>query len=97
MPPTFPAATPAPIEDIVAPLSYFPYPWWLVAAVVAGALALLGILIILALRLGARKPLPPRERALRRLAVLRADQASRDARGFAIAASDILREYLHDA
>jgi len=97
MPPTQPTATPAPLEDIAAPVAYFPYPWWVVAALVVGLLALLGILVILVLKLRKPKPLTARQKAVQGLERLEREGEGYDAREFAIAASDILRRYLHAA
>ena len=40
-----PASTPAPLHDIAGPVSYFPYPIWMVALAALAALALLGLLV----------------------------------------------------
>jgi len=97
MPTNQPTATPAPLEDIAAPMGYFPYPWWLVAAVIVGAIALVGILIILILKFRGPKPLTARQQALKGLQTLEEEGESYDAKQFAVAASDILRRYLHAA
>jgi len=66
-----PVATPAPIHDIIGPLPFFPYPWWVVALAVAALLLLLGALIWGIRKFRQAPPLTSREVAIRALAALR--------------------------
>jgi hypothetical protein len=92
------APTPAPIHDIVGPVSFFPYPIWMV---VVAALALLVIIGLLAWFIATRrkpvKHLTPGEQALAELASLREQVETSDPYPFSIAVSDVLRIYLRDA
>ncbi|MGH8047220.1 MAG: DUF4381 family protein, partial [Chthoniobacterales bacterium] len=88
------APTPAPLHDIVGPVSFFPYPVWMVVAVALAALALIGLVIwFIATR---RKPtvrLTPGEQALAELARLRGQVEASEPYPFSIAVSDVLRVY----
>ncbi len=94
-----PAATPAPLHDIVGPIAFFPYPLWMVAAAVAAALALLalGVWLVIVLRRRPRKALTPAESALAALAELKSTANTSEPYPFSIAVSDVLRGYLHAA
>jgi len=92
MNPSAAAATPAPLEDIAGPVAYFPYPIWLIAAVVAGALVLISFLVwFFLIRKPRRRPLTPRERARAELSLAReqADQVKPYELGIRV--SDTLR------
>jgi hypothetical protein len=93
-----PAPTPVPIHDIAGPVSFFPYPIWMVVAVALAGLALLALAIWFFV--GRRRPkkmLSASDRALAALARLRTEVASSEPYAFSIAVSDVLRHYLHEA
>lgn len=88
--------TPAPIEDIVGPVWFWPYPLWMTAA---GAILVLAVFTGLAVWLFRRRParprsLPPREAAVRDLDGLAGRLAGMEPYAFGIAVSDVLRTYL---
>jgi Domain of unknown function (DUF4381) len=93
-----PSATPVPIQDIVGPIAFFPYPIWMVVAAVLAVLALIGLVVWLLM--SRRKPtrlITPDERAMAELEHLRSQVESSDPYPFSITVSDVLRTYLHDA
>jgi hypothetical protein len=94
-----PAATPAPLHDIVGPVAFFPYPLWMVAAAAALLLLLLllGAWLIVRLRRRPARALTAAQRALAELARLRTGVETSDPYPFSIAVSDVLRTYLRDA
>lgn len=87
-----------PIRDIAPPLDVFPYPPWMVAAVIAGAVLLLAVLITALVFWLRRRPAPPpplpRVVALRELEALRGQVRTMDPYEFSIVVSDVLRTYL---
>lgn len=92
------APTPAPIHDIVGPVSFFPYPIWMVVAAGVALLVLIGLLVwFLATRRAPVKHLTPGEQALSDLAALRGNVDTSDPYPFSIAVTDVLRVYLRDA
>ncbi|MEO8205169.1 MAG: DUF4381 family protein [Chthoniobacterales bacterium] len=89
------SATPAPIEDILSPIGYFPYPWWVMALVALVLFSLLGLLVWwLFLRKKAQKPLTMREETLLKLEALKPVMESEDPYIFGIHVSDILRNFI---
>jgi hypothetical protein len=95
--PAAPSATPAPLHDIAGPVSFFPYPIWMVVAAALVLLALIGLVVWLVARRKPRKPLTPAEKAFAELARLRGEVAASEPYDFSIAVSDVLRVYLRDA
>jgi hypothetical protein len=90
-----PQPTPAPLEDIVDVVQYFPYPWWVVAAGILVGLALLGLLAWWIFRPRPQAPLSPQARAVAALASLQG--ANLPPYEFAVRVSGILREYIDEA
>ena len=90
------APTPAPIHDIVGPISFFTGPFWVIVDVLV-ALALAGGLF--RWFAGRKKPvlLTPREAALRDLARLRASLSEGADHEFGVGVSDVLRRFLGEA
>lgn len=91
------APTPAPIEDIVGPVWFFPWPIWAVVLAALAALAVLGGVAYLVRRIISKK-VPPtaRQRALAALESLRASIAGADPYAFGVTVSDAIRTYIHD-
>jgi hypothetical protein len=96
MNPAISQPTPAPLQDIVGPVWFWPYP---LGATLVGAL----LLVVLAALAGwglsmvfRRRPAvaDPRGRALAALAALEGDAGSADPHEFGVAVSDILRGFL---
>lgn len=102
MPPGMPAqggapqATPAPIHDIVGPVSFFSQPVWM--AILAGVvlLAVLGLVIWLVRRKKTERPLTPKERAMSEISKLREEEGTVEPYAFGVRVSDALRTYLRD-
>ncbi len=94
------APTPAPINDIVGPVDFFPWPAWVVLLVLGGSfhvLVVVGSLIWAAVYLLMKKKTPTaRERALAALDTLRTTIAGADPHAFGITVSDAIRNYIHD-
>ncbi len=90
-----PSATPVPIEDIVPPIAYFPYPWWWVAIAVVVLFALLaGLVWLLFFRKKKQRPLTAREEALQKLETMRAELQGADVYAFGTSVSDVLRRFI---
>ncbi|MEO6845821.1 MAG: DUF4381 family protein [Chthoniobacterales bacterium] len=90
-----PAATPAPIKDILSPIGYFPYPWWYVAIAALLLLALLGFLVwVIFLRKKKLPLLTVRQVALKKLEELRPLIPDSDPYAFGIRVSDVLRNFI---
>lgn len=87
---------PAPIHDIVGPVWFLPWPLWVVIAVAAAALVLLG-LAAWAIRswLSRKRPPTNKQRALAALDALRANMAGTEPYAFGVAVSDAIRTYIH--
>lgn len=88
--------TPAPIEDIVGPVWFWPYPLWMT---VGAAILVLAVFTGLVLWLLQRRPsrsksLLPREAAMRDLDELAGRLAGMEPYAFGIAVSDVLRTCL---
>jgi len=96
MMPTQPAATPAPIHDIVGPVAFFPYPLWVVILAAFGVLAIIGLLVWLTRRKRTVRPLTPKQRALAAIEELRREGADAESYAFGVKVSDALRAYIRD-
>jgi hypothetical protein len=90
------APTPAPIHDIVGPISFFSGPLWVIGAVLLAVVLAGGLLWWFT---GRKKPvrLTPREAALRDLARLRASLSEGADYDFGVGVSDVLRHFLGEA
>jgi len=96
MNPAAPSPTPAPLNDIVGPVWFWPYPLWMtIAAGVALLLILAGIVWLLK-KLLARKPaqLTNRQKALAALEALRSEISGADPYAFGVTVSDAIRSYI---
>ena len=96
MNPAAPAATPAPLHDIVGPVWVWPYPIWLTITAGILLLVLLAGLLWLLKKAFARKapPLTNRQKALAALEKLRVEIAGADPYAFGVTVSDAIRTYL---
>jgi hypothetical protein len=96
MNPAAPSPTPAPLNDIVGPVWFWPYPLWM--TLVAGLVLLLIIagFVWLLKKLLTRKALPltNRQKALAALEALRRGIAGADPYGFGVTVSDSIRSYI---
>lgn len=96
MNPAAPSPTPAPLNDIVGPVWFWPYPLWM--TLVAGFVALLIVagLVWLLKKLLTRKavPLTNRQKALAALEALRSGIAGADPYAFGVTVSDAIRSYI---
>ena len=96
MNPAAPSPTPAPLNDIVGPVWFWPYPLWM--TLVAGLVLLLIIagFVWLLKKLLTRKALPlnNRQKALAALEALRRAIAGADPYGFGVTVSDSIRSYI---
>lgn len=90
-----PAATPAPLHDISAPVWFYPYPIWL--SVLVGV-ALLAIILITGWLLFRRSKRSEslREKALKTLRELRQQIPTARSYEFGVRVSDVLRGYIRD-
>jgi hypothetical protein len=91
-----PAATPAPIHDIVGPLPFFSGPLWVIVVVFA-VVALAGAALWWFAGRRRNVRLTPREAALRDLGLLRINLSSGTDHEFGVGVSGILRRYLGEA
>jgi hypothetical protein len=86
------------IRDIAPPIDVFPWPWWMVALVVLGAVLVLGaaaFFIWKAVRSRSEPPPPTaREVAFRELERLRGVVIALDPYAFSVRVSDVLRTYI---
>ena len=96
MNPAAPSPTPAPLNDIVGPVWFWPYPLWM--TLVAGLVLLLIIagFVWLLKKLLTRKALPltNRQKALAALEALRRAIAGADPYEFGVTVSDSIRSYI---
>lgn len=90
------APTPAPIHDIVGPISFFSAPIWVIVAVLL-AVALAGGLFWWFAGRKKSKPLTPRESALLELARLRSSLREGTDHAFGVGVSSVLRRFLGEA
>jgi hypothetical protein len=96
MNPAAPSPTPAPLNDIVGPVWFWPYPLWM--TLVAGLVLLLIVagFVWLLKKLLTRKavPLTNRQKALAALEALRSGIAGSDPYAFGVTVSDSIRSYI---
>lgn len=90
------APTPAPIHDIVGPISFFSTPLWMIVVVLL-AVAAAGGLFWWFFGRKKSKPLTPRESALLELARLRSSLGEGADHDFGVGVSDVLRRFLGEA
>lgn len=90
------APTPAPIHDIVGPVSFFSAPLWAIVAIMI-AIAVVGGLVWWFAGRRKTKPLTPRESALLELARLRSSLREGTDHAFGVGVSDVLRRFLGEA
>jgi hypothetical protein len=96
MNPAAPSPTPAPLNDIVGPVWFWPYPLWMTLVAGFVALLILAGLVWLLKKLLARKavPLTNRQKALAALEALRNGIAGADPYAFGVTVSDAIRSYI---
>ena len=93
-PTSLPSATPAPLHDIVGPISFFPYtPLQILIASIVLLLIIGGVLWVIK-RSKQRLPLTPREAALQALTEIKNKLMEGSDHEFGILVSDLLRNYL---
>lgn len=90
------APTPVPINDIVGPVWFLPYPFWMIVTA-AVLLALILALLVWGLRalLTKKRPATPQELALAALEKLRSNMSGVEPYAFGISVSDAIRTYIH--
>lgn len=96
MNPAAPSPTPAPLNDIVGPVWFWPYPLWMTLVAGVVALLILAGLVWLIKKLLTRKavPLTNRQKALAALEALRSGIAGADPYAFGVTVSDAIRSYI---
>ena len=96
MNPAAPSPTPAPLNDIVGPVWFWPYPLWMTFVAGFVALLILAGLVWLLKKLLTRKavPLTNRQKALAALEALRSGIAGADPYAFGVTVSDAIRSYI---
>ena len=96
MNPALPSPTPAPLNDIVGPVWFWPYPLWMTLVAGFVALLILAGLVWLLKKLLTRKavPLTNRQKALAALEALRSGIAGADPYAFGVTVSDAIRSYI---
>lgn len=96
MNPAAPSPTPAPLNDIVGPVWFWPYPLWMTLVAGFVALLILAGLVWLLKKLLTRKavPLTNRQKALAALEALRSGIAGADPYAFGVTVSDAIRSYI---
>ncbi len=96
MNPAAPSPTPAPLNDIVGPVWFWPYPLWMTLIAGFVALFILAGLVWLLKKLLTRKavPLTNRQKALAALEALRSGIAGADPYAFGVTVSDAIRSYI---
>ena len=96
MNPAAPSPTPAPLNDIVGPVWFWPYPLWMTLVAGFVALLILAGLVWLLKKLFTRKavPLTNRQKALAALEALRSGIAGADPYAFGVTVSDAIRSYI---
>jgi hypothetical protein len=96
MNPAAPSPTPAPLNDIVGPVWFWPYPLWMTLLAGFVALLILAGLVWLLKKLLTRKavPLTNRQKALAALEALRSGIAGADPYAFGVTVSDAIRSYI---
>lgn len=91
-----PAATPAPLHDIVGPVMFMNYPLWMVITAAVALLAIAGLVVWLTRRKRSKRPLTAKEKALKAIDELRKGGAETDSYAFGVKVSDALRTYIRD-
>ena len=96
MNPAAPSPTPAPLNDIVGPVWFWPYPLWMTLVAGFVALLILAGLVWLLKKLLTHKavPLTNRQKALAALEALRSGIAGADPYAFGVTVSDAIRSYI---
>ncbi|MFM8716986.1 MAG: DUF4381 family protein [Spartobacteria bacterium] len=96
MNPAAPSPTPAPLNDIVGPVWFWPYPLWMTLLAGLVLLLILAGLVWLLKKLLTRKaaPLTNRQKALAALEALRSGIAGSDPYAFGVTVSDAIRSYI---
>lgn len=96
MNPAAPSPTPAPLNDIVGPVWFWPYPIWMTVAAGIALLVLLAGLVWLLQKLFKRKAAPPtnKQKALAALEALRGGIVGADPYAFGVTVSDCIRTYI---
>jgi hypothetical protein len=96
MNPAAQSPTPAPLNDIVGPVWFWPYPLWMTLVAGFVALFILAGLVWLLKKLLTRKavPLTNRQKALAALEALRSGIAGADPYAFGVTVSDAIRSYI---
>jgi len=96
MNPAASSPTPAPLNDIVGPVWFWPYPLWMTLVAGFVALLILAGLVWLLKKLLTRKavPLTNRQKALAALEALRSGIAGADPYAFGVTVSDAIRSYI---
>jgi hypothetical protein len=96
MNPAAQSPTPAPLNDIVGPVWFWPYPLWMTLVAGFVALLILAGLVWLLKKLLTRKvvPLTNRQKALAALETLRSGIAGADPYAFGVTVSDAIRSYI---
>ena len=96
MNPAAPSPTPAPLNDIVGPVWFWPYPLWMTIAAGVALLVILAGIVWLLKKLLVRKavPLTNRQKALAALEGLRSGISGADPYTFGVTVSDSIRTYI---
>jgi hypothetical protein len=96
MNPAAPSPTPAPLNDIVGPVWFWPYPLWMTLVAGLVLLLILAGLVWLLKKLLTRKavPITNRQKALSALEALRSGIAGADPYAFGVTVSDSIRSYI---
>jgi hypothetical protein len=96
MNPSAPSPTPAPLNDIVGPVWFWPYPLWMTLVAGLVLLLILAGFVWLLKKLLTRKavPLTNRQKALAALEALRSGIAGSDPYAFGVTVSDSIRSYI---
>jgi hypothetical protein len=96
MNPAAPSPTPAPLNDIVGPVWFWPYPLWMTLVAGLVLLLILAGVVWLLKKLLTRKavPLTNRQKALAALEALRSGIAGVDPYAFGVTVSDSIRGYI---
>jgi hypothetical protein len=96
MNPAAPSPTPAPLNDIVGPVWFWPYPLWMTLVAGFVLLLILAGIVWLLKKLLTRKavPLTNRQKALAALEASRSGIAGADPYAFGVTVSDSIRNYI---
>lgn len=90
--------TPVPIHDVLPVVSYFPYPMWMVGLAALVLLGLIGFAIwFFFFKRRPDRVITASERAMKRIAALRATMDQTDAYPFSIEVSEVLRQYIEES